>query len=140
MGIELKVTDDEQGVVLTYSGFISDGEYREAMLAHFAEPPESFQRYRYSISDFLAISEIDIETDTIALIAGQTAAAAEKNPDVVVAMVADKDLYFGLSRMWASMAEPLPWDMRVFRTREEADDWVRQRVQERFGIENPSLR
>ncbi len=139
MGIELKVTDDEQGVVLAYSGFIADDEYRETLLSHFAEAPDQFQRYRYSISDFLAVTEIGITAETIGRIAQESLAAAQRNPDVIVALVADKDLYFGLSRMWASMVEPIPWETRVFRTREEADDWVRARVNARFGIDNPSL-
>lgn len=139
MAIDLKRTEDQCGVIITYSDFLSDDEYKRKMLDHFAEDIEIFSSYRYSISDFLALDKLDVTTDTIALIARHAEQAARRNPDVVIALVANQDLVFGLSRMWASMAMDLPWEINTFRNREDADAWVREQLKARFDIHNPSL-
>jgi hypothetical protein len=41
------------------------------------------------------------------------------------AILADQDFLFGMSRMFASLAERLPYTVRVFRTPEAAEVWLR---------------
>ena len=43
-----------------------------------------------------------------------------------VAMVADKDLYYGLSRMYQAYSGALPFELMVFRSLDDALGWVRQ--------------
>ena len=40
------------------------------------------------------------------------------------AILADQDFLFGMSRMFASLAERLPYSVRVFRTPEAAELWL----------------
>jgi hypothetical protein len=42
-----------------------------------------------------------------------------------VAIVAPSDLAFGIARMWEAFAEVTRWNTHVFRSRAEADPWLR---------------
>ena len=52
-------------------------------------------------------------------------------PNVSVAVVAPTDYLFGLSRMWEVFAEATAWRIAVFRSRAEADAWLRMEVASR---------
>jgi hypothetical protein len=61
-------------------------------------------------------------------------AAAAVNPDAIVAVVAETDLTYGLSRMWEIMCDEIDWEIRIFRSTEEARNWIMERVKERWNI------
>jgi len=52
----------------------------------------------------------------------------ERLPRAHLAMVAQQDLYYGISRMFSSFAESLSLDSRAFRNRDEAIDWCNARA------------
>ena len=54
-----------------------------------------------------------------------------------VAIVAPGDATFGLARMWQVVSESSRLTSQIFRKRAEADNWVRQQVRTRFGVELP---
>lgn len=54
---------------------------------------------------------------------------------LVVAAAAPRDIQFGLSRMWQTLAEATGWEIQVFRNREEALAWLRARSAQKFGID-----
>ncbi len=134
------IVDGGAGVIFTYSGFVTDEEFRSSVLKHYAQPAEDYSRYRYSISDFLAVTDMNVEMESVSLIARASEEAAEKNGESVVTLIADNDLYFGLSRMWASLAGAVPWEIGIYRTREETETWIRERVQTLFGIDDLKFR
>lgn len=57
----------------------------------------------------------------------------------IVAVAAPRDLQFGLSRMWQTLAEATGWEIRVFRTEAEAVDWMRARASQKFDVELPHI-
>ena len=61
-------------------------------------------------------------------------AAAAVNPDPLVAIVANSDIAYGLSRMYEALLSGTDWDVRVFRTRPEAVQWIREKAQEKFAL------
>ena len=40
----------------------------------------------------------------------------------------NSDLGYGLSRMWQAYTDDIPWNANVFRTRSEAEDWLRKEI------------
>ena len=56
--------------------------------------------------------------------------------DVIIAVVADRDLSYGLARMADLMRGEQFWESAVFRERFAAEAWLRERVSERFNIED----
>jgi hypothetical protein len=58
-------------------------------------------------------------------------------PDVVLAIVARLEVTFGLTRMWQMRmdARGTLWETGLFRSRPEAEDWLRRRMREKHGVE-----
>jgi hypothetical protein len=86
--------------------------------------PEQLAKCRYVIMDFTSISRMNISASDVRQIADLEVRMAAVQPHVAVAVVAPTDVAFGLSRMWEVLAEKTGWETMVFRTRQEAEDWV----------------
>jgi len=136
MPVDVKDTDGGLGVVITGTGMVTGDEYTRALLPHLAQAPEQFAQYHYSLSDYSAVTEVEIPNSAVDEVARYCVAAATSNPEVVVAMVTNPGLPYGLARMWELLTDSLPWESMVFTEREEAEAWIRQRVRQRFGLEN----
>ena len=52
-----------------------------------------------------------------------------------MAIVAPRDLEYGLSRMWQAFVEDNGWETMVFRSREQAEEWVREKVSQNFSTD-----
>jgi hypothetical protein len=57
--------------------------------------------------------------------------------ELVTAVVAPYDVGFGMSPMWEMLTEGPGWFTRAFRTRPEAEAWLREEVRRKFGMELP---
>ena len=134
MGIEIKDVDNGLGNVILMKGVITESEFVGKMQRHLNQDPETYKRYRFSLTDISETTEINLSTDAIVEHSRACIRSAHINPDAVVAVVAPKDLGFGLSRMWEILCEEIFWETNVFRTREEARKWIRKCVKQRWGI------
>lgn len=94
----------------------------EEMLAHPEWKPGGL--YLHDHSDF---NSGPLTVDDILYIVGLCEARRAELGDAKCALVATRDLEFGLARMWGSMVEGR-WDVtaNVFRTREDAIAWLKE--------------
>ena len=134
MPIEIVDVDDGAGALITMTGIIAEAELAEAYEPHLNQDREKFRRYRFSLTDLRGVTELKLSTHAVQDHARRCARAAERNPDAVVAVVAEQDLEFGLARMWQMLAEGTGWQIRVFRSDERARNWIRERVREEWNI------
>jgi hypothetical protein len=104
------------------------------MKQHLSQAAGKFKKYRFSLCDYRGLTKIEVSTPSIQLIANLCRSAAAVNPDAVVALVAESDLSYGLSRMWEMLCEDIAWETCVFKRYEEAEAWIRERVEERWNI------
>lgn len=139
MPIEINDLDNGLGNLIEGRGFVTRQEYIDALSKHLKQDQEKLKRYRYSISDYTAVTDFDVRTEDITYVMGLSEEVAGVNPDVIVAIVADKDLLFGLSRMFQLRLDATNWELMVFRKREEANAWIRKRVKEKYKIEGLQL-
>jgi hypothetical protein len=51
---------------------------------------------------------------------------------ILVAIVVARNLEYGLARMWETLIEGSSWETMIFRSRQKAEDWIRQRAAEKF--------
>ena len=95
----------------------------------------------YGLIDYSDIIQLDVSSSEVEIIASQNKKASEHIPDAAVAIVAGKDIAFGINRMWEMIAENtgLQWDIMVFRVREKAESWIKERGKEKFGIYDPTF-
>ncbi len=139
MPVSVLDVDNGRGNVITISGAASRQELLSALGTHLCQDAGKFGRYRYSLMDLTGATELDADVETVRRIAAWSRDAVDSNPDAVVAVAASTDLAFGLTRMWQlQMGEPV-WDMAILPSRSEAEAWIRDKVQDRFEMADPTF-
>jgi len=63
--------------------------------------------------------------------------AAIAQPGALLAVASPGDLGYGLSRIWEVLMEQVGWETMTFRSRAEAEAWIRQRAKLKFGLDVP---
>ena len=119
---------EDGGVVLRGSGLLTDQELLDANREAYASEA-AVRAMRYQICDFLAVERAQLSGATIETIARMDARAAAINPNIPLAVVAEAKLMYGLSRIWGAYAGAAKLESSVFQNMEEAQAWLRERVQ-----------
>jgi len=136
MPVETINLDHGLGVLMRGYGIVTGEEYWNTLQKHLSQDKEIIKKYRYTLADFTDLEQTRIETEVIVKATDLCKKTAIINPDVIVALAANQDLVFGLSRMWEMLATDTNWEINVFREIEEAKEWIQKRVIEKFGITN----
>jgi len=98
---------------------------------------KSYEGVRWLLIDETDATLKDISEKEIRTIREQDDRLAAVLPQLVTAVVAPKDFTFGMSRMWEMLTERPGWSVRAFRSRLEAEAWLREEVRRRFEMEIP---
>ena len=91
--------------------------------------------------DLTAVESMDINYNDVSRVVTQNAnIASNAVPGVLLAVASPRDHGFALSRMWEALVERVGWKTMTFRSLAEAEDWIRTRLQQKFGIDlaNPA--
>lgn len=139
MSIVVRDVNNGLGVKIYGSGTITGEEFIEVMEKHLTQDKERFRQYRYSLSDYTNVNKFELSVSDIQYVAGLCKTAAMANPDAIVAIVADKNISYGLSRMWQILTDDTDWEINIFRNRDEAEVWIRIRANEKHGIKQLSF-
>jgi hypothetical protein len=115
-------------------GIVTEEEFVDNLRKHLTQDSNKFKKYKYSLSDYTSVIEIDISTEAITLVADLCINAAKVNPAPVSAIVAEQDLIYGLARMAQMLMDETKWEQEVFRNIEIAKFWIKERVKEKYGI------
>jgi hypothetical protein len=139
MPIEVEVLQDGTGLLLICRGNISGKEKIEIMDRLLASP-ESVKRLRYIVID-QADAVLDLSTQDLRILAVQGKCLAKLTPArVVVAIIAPRAVDYGMARMWQVLVEETGWETRVFRSFDDADSWLRQRIGAWAEVSSPRTR
>ena len=135
MPIEIKELDGGLGIFIRGWGISIEGELINELKKYLMQDKEKLKKYRYSLSDYSAITKADISTKTVELTADFLLSIANINPDIIAATVVSQDFLFGLARMGEILRSKASWEEMVFRNREDAEKWIKERVKKKYGIE-----
>ena len=91
--------------------------------------PESIGEIKYQIVDFSDIESVEVSSPDIQKIAAQDAFAAKINPRMLIAVVGQDDIVFGLARMWQAYMDQPSFKTQIFRTIAEAEKWIADELQ-----------
>ena len=135
MPIEVKYSDNGIGVLLTGKGIVSGDDIIISNRKIFSST-ERMKKLKYGLIDYLNITRFNVSNSEVEIIVSQEKEASEYISDGVVAVASNKDLAFGINRMWETFVEieGLQWETSVFRSIEDAKVWVKERVKEKYGI------
>ncbi len=134
MPIEVHILQDGMGRLWVRRGVLTGKE----LIAHNERilSSKSYQGVRWLLID-------DTETTTevsaaeIRTIKQQDDRLAAVLPELVTANVVPYDAGFGMARMWETLTERPGWSVRAFRSRPEAEAWLREEVRRKFAMELP---
>ena len=137
MPIKVKCLDNGLGVLFIGEGIVTGDDIINSNRKIFSSK-ERMKKYKYGLIDYSNITQFKVSNSEIAIIASQDEKASEYISDGVVAVAAKKDLEFGLNRMWQIIVENtgLQWETMVFRDIDAAERWIKERVKEKYGIED----
>ena len=121
---------EDGGIVFKCEGVVTGRELMEANKIIYKSPDET-KKISYQIVDATNFSDVSISPAEIEGIAILDKKAFEINPYMLIALVAEKDISFGFSRMWESFATDLPDRTMVFRNIENAQQWIREELRKR---------
>jgi len=132
--VENITTDNGLGIVTRCWGILGADEFIAAIRARYT-PDEVLAKIRYFITDHTEVERFDMWTDDITVLTQISTAASRKNPDIFLASVVPDDLGFGLVRMWHGYAYELAWQLRLCRSRDEAERWLRNGIDANLRFE-----
>lgn len=131
MPVEIKNLDNGLGFNLSVTGKIS-GQDLFSEIKNFYQS-ECLVTNKYGIIEFSCAVDNKITNLDVRSIAELSEKASKISPNRIVALISRSDVGFGLSRMWEILAEKTNWETRVFRSRGDAEKWLKIKVYEKFN-------
>ncbi|MGD0506325.1 MAG: hypothetical protein ABSA27_00905 [Terriglobales bacterium] len=134
MPIEVHILQDGMGRLWVCRGVLSGKDLvaqNERILSS-----KSYQGVRWLLIDE-SETTLDISPTEIRTIKQQDDLLAAVLPELVTAVVVPSDFGFGMARMWEMLTERPGWSTRAFRSRPEAEAWLREEVRRKFAMELP---
>lgn len=136
MPIQIDYLDNGLGACFRGTGVVTGQDILSANFEMFSTP-EKTQKYKYGLADWTGVTEYKVTSSELEKAAIQDKNASQYLPELFVAVVADRDLEFGFSRMWAVFIEAneLNWEVMVFRNRAVAETWIKEKVKAKYQID-----
>jgi hypothetical protein len=125
MPLSVQFIDQGRHVRFVGADHLTGREFIEAKVA-LATDEEQVRSIASATVDLVDVTEFDMTADEVRELARVDHLLATLTPKVVVVIVTPLDHVFGLARMWEALAETTGWRTGVFRTREEAEIWLRE--------------
>ena len=134
MPIEYRDIDGGLGSFWEAWGVLTDDEFMELSARFFSQDAGKLKKYKFNLSDYSAVERTELSTRAVRQEAEMALGVASINPESIIAIIAPQDILFGLARMWTVFTDEANWETRVFRNRGDAEEWLRRRVEEKYGI------
>lgn len=125
MPIDIQYTEDN-GVIVRAVGQITIQDLVNANKSIYVNE-EKIKSIKYQLCD-LSQAEGIITAHDVEVLAEQDKQAAKINPKMVIAIVGSKNVAYGLARMWQTLVDESTFEKGVFRSVEEAKDWINTRI------------
>ena len=122
MPVKLNYEYEGAGAVIIGSGTVTGDELRRCNDQMYA--PDRIHKLCYQLCDFREITNFEVSSDDVRNIANQDNVAATQNPDITIAIVANRSVIYGMARMWQAFLDEVSFNNHVFRTMEEARAWL----------------
>ena len=134
MPIISKRLDKGSGFLSVAYGSVTTTEIKNNIKKIFLSE-EIFRKYTYGLIDFSETDNVTVTNHDIRKMAEQNIKEGYVNDHLIVAIVVEKDIDYGLARMWEAYITGLNWESYVFRSRQEAESWIKEKVKFKHGLE-----
>jgi hypothetical protein len=136
MPIQIEYLDNGSGALFRGTGVVTGEDITTANMEMFSTP-EKTRKYKYGLADWTGVTEYKVTPSELQGAATQDKNAAEYLPELFIAIVADKDLEYGFSRMFSVFIEAndLNWELMLFRNMADAKTWIKEKVKAKYDID-----
>lgn len=135
MPIEIIELSRGVGTTIIGMGVVNEKELVRMIINHLNQDREKLRRHLFSLIDLTEVTDLRISAQAVQEIADYCVSAAMANGEAVVAIVANQDFIYGYARMWEILSYQTSWDIMVFRKTQNAKDWIKKSVKDRYGID-----
>ncbi len=122
--MSLEIVCENEGVVRYFSKTLTAEDIRSSVEMGHADA--RFSALRYSVNDFLAVTEVDVSKATMANAALQRFADGKFNDRVFVAIVAKAPEVIALADFYSSPSS-MPYPVKICNTLDQARQWIASR-------------
>ena len=134
MPIDIKFLHEGVGILYLCHGTVTGKDFIEANKQILAFN-EHLKLVRYGLIDETALDDIQMsESEMLMITAQDKKIASLVPPGAVVAVIAKGDFAFGPAHIWQSFIEHTGWETMTFRTRWQAESWIKEKVKANCGI------
>jgi hypothetical protein len=134
MPIMIKSLDNGLGISFTGKGIVTGEDLINATRKIFSSE-ESIRKSRYGMLDFSKIEWFNTTSTELKIVTDMDTRAARINPDLIITIITEESSAYGLSQIWRAYMDETNWESKIFRSRPEAESWMKKRVKEKFGID-----
>lgn len=122
MPVQVRVDETRGLVELVFAGELTDAEFKETANRYLLEPFAALPLGLFDLSD---VTVMDVSAESVRDVARRVALHVDPRlEEGKLAIVAPRDLLFGMARMYEMLRNDSPVEVRVFREREEAESWL----------------
>jgi hypothetical protein len=122
MSIRVNVDESRELVEIVFAGRVNKSEFIELMDGYFHETSSALPLGLFDLSD---VTIVDVAAESIRDAARRAEQYVDSRLDRgKLAIVAPRDLLFGMARMYEILRSDSAVEVRVFRAREEAESWL----------------
>lgn len=115
------------GIIAKGEGILTGKEIKESNDIIY-ESPDKIKKIKYQIADLTDVSDAHITESELRALSIQDENASKINPNMFIAIVGEKDILYGLARMWEAFSYNSPFENMVFRKMEDAQKWIREKL------------
>ncbi len=124
MTVRIEIREAERLRVVVVEGALGDADVYETFSTLWLTP--EYDPALDELVDLRGLSGVGVTSTGIRRLAETSVQVHRGSPAVRVAIVAPDNLVYGLSRMYGAFAEESGSEHRVFRSVEEAMDWLKR--------------
>jgi hypothetical protein len=127
MPVEIMRLENGEGVLLKAYDPLS-GKDKIKVNEDLLQSANNLANLRYMVVDE-ACAGFQLSTTEARIVAAQDMQIAKLTPrGLVVAVISPSDVDFGMARMWRVFSHETGWEIGVFRSWEDAADWLTSRI------------
>lgn len=126
MPIEIEYIDNGTGLIFKAIGKVTGTQVIEHNKKVHAN--DNFKSLKYWIVDRSSCTEYLINAEEVSELAKLAKDAARQNSNLIMALVSETDLQFGMSRMFEAQISQTGFRTKVFRDRKSAEEWISEEL------------
>jgi len=128
MPYKIIYTKNPNGVTTIFSGVLTDKEIIQSCIDR-VKYEDKMRNLHFIKDDLLDVTEFRVTSEAIQTCATYALEVSEINKKIVHTAIVPTNLVYGMARMWNTYSDGTDWNKNIFRSRKEADIWLKNNIE-----------